>query len=186
MPPAGPPVSVLPGQNKDAAAFQQDELVCQQHAVAHTGYGDLTRSGAPGAAVSGANSGVAGTAAAGSGAGITNAAAVTPSPDAVGYLQCMAARGDTVQAEPAAYADGYGYGYSPDLYPYGYGYGYPYDYYDGGFAWGGGGYGGWHGGGFHHGGFGRGGFAQGGFGHGGFGGGHGGFGGGHGGGGGHR
>ena len=47
-PSPGLPVVVLPGTGKDLAAFHQDELICQQHAVAHTGYGGPTGSAAAG------------------------------------------------------------------------------------------------------------------------------------------
>ncbi|WP_428492862.1 hypothetical protein [Rhodopila sp.] len=196
---------VLPGPGKDQAAFGQDQAVCQQHAVAHTGYGTPAPPTAGAAAKPGA-------------------IAATGVPfDATGYLQCMASRGDTVQAQPSAYP----LGIYPDEYPYAYQYGYPYAYsygvpaepgypypfYDGalygglglGFGFGGGrffhgsfhhgfhhggfehhgfehhgfGHGGFEHGGFEHGGFGHGSFGHGGFGHGGFGHGgvgHGGFG----------
>ena len=47
VPPPPPTVTVVPGSGKDAAAFQQDELVCQQHAVAKTGYGNAMQSPTP-------------------------------------------------------------------------------------------------------------------------------------------
>jgi hypothetical protein len=91
--------------------------------------------------------GVAAGAPAGSGTTVTNTSrASTPEPpdktlpNQLGYIQCMAARGDTVRPGPSGYteaANWYGYAY-----PYPYGYGYPYGFYDGGFI-------GVFGGGFH-------------------------------------
>jgi hypothetical protein len=196
-PQPGPPVTVLPGKGRDLAAFQQDDAICQRHAVALTGYGDLAQPATPQAPVGTPPASTAyGTSpATPAGSGTATASASVPlatqPENETSYLQCMAARGDTVQPQAAAYPTyGYAYGYPDD-------YGYPYPLYDdgfyGGFGWGGwprhgrfGGHEEWHGGfahnGFGHGGFGHGGFGHGGFGHGGFG--HGG--GGHGGGGGHR
>jgi len=203
--PPGYPVAVLPGTGKDQAAFQQDVRVCQQHAVAHTGYTDSALSAPPDTPAGITPNGA--TQAAPLIPGNATANAVAPAGtqpfDAAGYLQCMAARGDTVQPQPYADAEAaYPYGSAyPDGYAYGYPYAaaYPYPFYDdgfyGGIGWGGFGNGHFHHGGFAHGGFAHGGFAHGGFAHGGFGGGfaHGGFGGGfghggggHGGGGGHR
>jgi hypothetical protein len=183
-PPPGPPVTVLPGIGKDLAAFQQDELICQQHEVAHTGYGSPAGSaatgsptGTPGSAanrVSG--NGTAGTTPVAGGTTAANTAVpVGTHPfDEVGYLQCMASRGDTVQLQPEGYpaaylyGDSYVYGYP---YAYAYDYGYPYGFYDPGFVgvfdFGRGFHHGFHHHGFHHGGFGHGGFGHGGFGHGG-------------------
>lgn len=181
---SGAAFSVLPGPGKDQAAFQQDMLVCQQHAVAHTGYNAPVPTAAAGAAANPVD---------------TVAPGGTQPFDATGYLQCMASRGDTVQAQPTAYAagiypDGYSYPYGyPYAYGYPTGYGLPGPFYDGGlygglglgFGFGGGRFGHErfehgrfeHGrfahGGFDHDGFGHGGFLHGGFGHGGFG--HGGF-----------
>jgi hypothetical protein len=101
--------------------------------------------------------------------------------NAVGYLQCMAARGDIVQSQPlyADAGDWYGYPYPPYFYDY------PYGLYGTGFigVFGGGGFhhghfhrafsdhggfhmaglhGGFHGGGFHGGGHGEGGHGGGG------------------------
>jgi hypothetical protein len=194
--PPGYPVTVLPGTGKNLAAFQQDQAVCEQHAVAHTGYGGPGQPGATNLPAGTASSPRNGASEGGpAGPGVTTANAAVPANaagpggnqpfDGVGYLQCMASRGDTVQPQPGAYgATAFGYGA-----PYGYAYGYPYDYgypypfYDdafyGGFGVVGGGFA--HRGFFHrgfvHGGFGHGGFGHGGFGHGGFG--HGGGGGGH-------
>jgi hypothetical protein len=109
-PPPGPPVSVLPGADKDLAAFQRDELICQQYAAAHTGYGSPAGStatgsptGAPGSAankVSGNGTGRA-TPVAGSTTAANAAVPVRTQPfDEAGYLQCMALRGDTVQPQP--------------------------------------------------------------------------------------
>jgi hypothetical protein len=160
------PASVVPGKGKDLAAFQQDDAVCRHHALAHTGYASL-----PPPAASGAASGLgAKTSAAGTGPNTEQSEA--DGGDEVGYLQCMAARGDTVQVQP-----GYAEAVSPYFYaaPYGYpyGYGYPFgfgDFYGGvdlGFGYGGGRYRGWHGGHWGHGGFAHAGGGHGGGGHGG-------------------
>lgn len=182
-PPPGPSLAVLPGTGKDLAAFQQDDMICQQHAVARTGYGSPA-----GAAEAGSPAGTAGSAANGASgketAGVTPVAAGTTAANAAvpvgtqpfdeaGYLQCMASRGDTVQPQPAGYAAAYPYGDSYTYafgYPYGYtyDYGYPFGLYNPGFV---GVFGFGHG--FHHGfdhhGFAHGEFAHGGFAHGGFG-----------------
>jgi hypothetical protein len=140
---------VTPGKDKTEAAFQQDEAICRQHAIAHTGYGDLSTP-----------------------APATQAdAAVTPTePSAdVAYLQCMAARGDTVQmAAIPAYPSPYPYDPGPywagGPYPYAYpGYGlafggpvvHPFFFHHGffphgDFHHGGSFHGGFHGGGHHH------------------------------------
>jgi hypothetical protein len=124
--PPGPPIAVLPGTGKDLAAFQQDELICQQHAVAHTGYGSPAGSAATGRPES-AENGASLNATAGAApvaAGTTAANATVPvgaQPfDEAGYQQCMASRGDIVQPQPA--------GYAAAAYRYGYLYPYPYDY----------------------------------------------------------
>ncbi len=166
-PPPAPLFVVSPGTGRDQAAFQQDSAVCQQHAANRTGYG-----GAPVPPP---------TSSATAPAGQTAGAWIASEDQA--FLQCMAARGDSVAVAPGDYAaayPGYDYGFA---YPYGYFDTYP--VYVGGFF--GGGYGGWRYGGWHyhgwggHGGWGHGGWGHGGWGHGGWG--HGGF--GHAGGGGH-
>ena len=182
-PPPGPMGVVAPGKDKSQAAFQQDQSVCQQHAVAQTGYGNASQNPADHLPPDGTLPG--------SGGGSASAAVPsgTAPPGEVSYLQCMAARGNIVQlASAGGYYDGYSYPY-----PYPYGYGYPYygglitgwgwgGWYGWGWRHGGWGYGYWGRGGWGHGGWGRGGWGHGGWGHGGWG--HGGW--GHGGGGGHR
>jgi hypothetical protein len=150
-----PAVIVIPGSGEDFAAFRQDDTICRRHAVGKTGYGDLAPPGrqeSANAAISGTPGGVGTTgsvdttagvgtpAGAPTGSGTTGAkasatAALEPPdetiPDQLGYLQCMAARGDTVRPEPSGYTEAvnwYGYDYA---YPYPYGY--PYGFYDGGF-----------------------------------------------------
>jgi hypothetical protein len=183
--PSGPVVIVVPGSGKNFEAFQQDDTICRRHVAANTGYGDLAlphtqgsnavptgATGEAGTAWAAGTTGGVGTAAgapAGSGTTATNASgASTPEPpdetipNQSGYLQCMAARGDTVRPEPTGYAETanwYGYAYPYDAYPYGYGY--PYGFYDVGFI-------GVFGGGFHDRGFHRGFFHGGGFHSGGF------------------
>jgi hypothetical protein len=196
-PPPGPMGVVAPGKDKSQAAFQQDQSICQQHAVAQTGYGDASQYPAnpvpANAMPPGSGDGSANGTAPGSGGG--SASARVPSgiepPGEMSYLQCMAARGDIVQlTSMGGYYDGYGYPYP---YPYAYGYpyyGYGYPLYGGLVAGWGGWYGwGWRRGGWGHGYWGHGYWGHGGWGHGGWGhggwGGHGGFGHG-GGGGGHR
>jgi hypothetical protein len=190
---------VVPGSGKDFAAFQQDDTICRRHVAVNTGYGDLAlphtqgSNAAPTGAtreagtawVTGKTGGVGTTAEAPADSGTTAAnasGAPTPEPpdetipNQSGYLQCMAARGDTVRQEPTGYAETanwHGYAYPYDAYPYGYGY--PYGFYDVGFigVFGGGFHdrgfhrrffhdGGFHRGFFHGGGFHRGGFHGGG------------------------
>ena len=205
VPPPGPAAVVVPGLGKDFAAFQQDDTICRRHAAANTGYGDLAPPHTQGSnAATGGTTGEAGTARAagttsgvgtpagapaGSGAiaaNVSSASAPEPPdetvPNQVEYLQCMAARGNTVSAEPTGYAEAanwYGYDYPYD-YSYPYPYSYPYGFYGGGFigVFGGGFHdrdfhrrffhdgglhrGFAHAGGFHHGGFHGGGFHGGG------------------------
>ncbi len=158
-------VTVVPGKDKDAAAFQQDDLICRRHALAHTGYGGPMQAGRR----------------IGSTAPVVEApvaAAAVPG-DEVGYMQCMAARGDTVLADRFVYPPlNEAYGGEPSF-PYEYpdSYGYPAGLYDGGF-YGAFGWGGWHrygwhsrghqGGWGHVGGWSHAGFSHSGVGHGGF------------------
>jgi hypothetical protein len=215
-PPPNPTAVIVPGPGKDAAAFQQDDVICRSHAAAGTGYGDLSQRPAvstptPGSAGTAPTPGtvaptVAPAAVPLAGTGAPQPAGATPSAlpgaevamannpaassteppevtgsNAVGYLQCMAARGDIVQSQPlyADAGDWYGYPYPPYFYDY------PYGFYGAGsigvFAVGGfhhghfhraffnhGGFhmaglhGGFHGGGFHGGGHGGGGHGGGG------------------------
>jgi|SRR5271165_977686 len=143
----GPPFVVVPGAGKDQVAFQQDSQICQQHAMAQTGYGAPAQASVPGAPAGSVGS---------AGTGLASADA--------SFLQCMAARGDTVVPAPTNYAAGYpGYPYG---YAYPYGLSYPYPFYLGGF-FGGIGYGGWGHHGWGYGGRGHGGWGHGGWGHGG-------------------
>ena len=149
-PPPGPTAIVVPGSGKDFAAFQQDDAVCRRHAASHTGYGDLRPPHAEGShAVINSpteEAGAAGGVGTPTDSGATSAHAPGTSapeppdetvPNQLGYLQCMAARGDTVRPEPAGYveaANWYGTAYPYDYcYPYPYGCGYPYDLYGVGF-----------------------------------------------------
>lgn len=156
-PPPGPTAIVVPGSGKDFAAFQQDDAVCRRGAASNTGYGDLAlpHTEVSNAAISGRarEAGAAARAPTGSGTTAANgpgASTLEPPdetvPNQLGYLQCMAARGDTVRPEPAGYveaANWNGYPYPYDYwYPYPYGYGYPYGFYGAGFI-------GVFGGGFH-------------------------------------
>jgi OmpA family protein len=166
-PPAGPTVMALPGQGKDFAAFQQDDMTCRQYAWAQTGGASPgvaasqsavgtavagTALGAAAGAAIGAASGAAGPGAAigaatgliaGTAIGANNASATYGSVQQaydVSYSQCMVAHGDSIQAPPVNYAGGYPYPYA---YPYpAYPYGYPSGFYAPsiafGFGWGGG------------------------------------------------
>lgn len=177
-PPAGPSVMALPGQGKDFATFQQDDMACRQYAAQQSGgvppgvaatnsaIGSAavgTALGAAAGAAIGAAAGAAGPGAAiGAGAGLLTGTAVGANNAAaayggtqglfdVSYTQCMTAHGNTVQPPPA-YA-GYAYPAYP-AYPYPYPYpAYPYGYYGPAFlapsvAIGFGGGWGWHGGGW--------------------------------------
>ncbi len=159
-PPPGPAGLITPGKDKTAAAFQLDQTICQQHALAHTGYGgpsQLTPSApAPTATAEPAPRPSAPTPASQVASAIGAAPAPAQPTDDVGFMQCMAARGDTVQAV----AVGYRYPYPPYPYPYyPYSYGYPYGYPGSTFFFGGFGFHdrffhrGFHGGRFHGGGF---------------------------------
>ncbi len=166
-PPPGPMGVVAPGKDKSQAAFQQDQSICQQHAVAQTGYGNASQNPADHLPADGTLPGSAG------GSASTPIPPGTAPPGELSYLQCMAARGDIVQATFAGgYYDGYSYPYP---YPYGYGYpyyGYGYPYYGGLIV----GWGGWYGWGWRNGGWGYGYWGRGGWGRGGWGYGHGGWG----------
>jgi hypothetical protein len=183
-PPPGPSVVILPGNGKDLAAFQQDDLICKGHALAHTGYAGPAPAVAGGAANDPPSAGSAGALHDGQGAGTAVTANATGNQylDGVGYVQCMAARGDVVQTQPngtpyQGYDAGYAYPYPyGDAYTYVYPNAYPFGYYGGGAFIGLGSGWGWYGRGhghWEHGGWGHGGFAHGGGGRGGFaGGGH--------------
>ena len=136
-----PAVSVLPGPGKDAVAFQQDEQVCQRHAMAHTGYADAVPAGA------------------------ASAANPPTQPSRRGRLRAVhgvAGRHGAGATHYAATSYGYAYGYP---YPYFYPYAAPYPFFGGGLyadwgwggwghgGWGHGGWHGWHGGGWHGGGW---------------------------------
>ncbi len=115
-PPPGPIGVVAPGKDKSQAAFQQDQTVCQQHAVAQTGYGNPSQNPADHLPADGTLPG------SGGGSAAAAVSSGTEPPGEVSYLQCMAARGDIVQlASTGGYYGGYSYAY-----PYPYGYGYPY------------------------------------------------------------
>ncbi len=168
----------LPGQGKNFASFQQDDIACRQYAAQQTGgvppdvaatnsaVGSAaigTALGAAAGAAIGAASGAAGPGAAiGAGAGLLAGSAFGANNAAVAYggvqqlydvsyTQCMTGHGDTVQPLPSAYA-GYpypAYPYPPYPAPYPF---YPYGYYGPAvlpsFAIGFGSGWGWHGGGW--------------------------------------
>lgn len=141
-PPPTPMLVVLPGTGRSLAAFQQDDAICYQHAVAHTGYQPVApAAGSAGNASDGnARSGNGASGPVGTSAGLGGATAIptagTPvhgsAPDEAAYAQCMASRGDTVKLQPQPYdSDAYDYGYPySSAYPYGitypYGLNYPY------------------------------------------------------------
>jgi hypothetical protein len=108
--PASNPVAMVsPGSDRTAAEFQQDQAVCQQHAAAQTGYG--TPAAPAPASLAGSPTGAA--------------AAPAQRTDDVSFMQCMAARGDSVQivamGDQGAYAPPYAYDYpGAGFYPYGF------------------------------------------------------------------
>lgn len=146
-PPRGPTVMALPSQGKTLATFQQEDGQCRNYAAATIGYlqpGQAGTGAAVGSAAAGALLGAAAGSAIGAAAGNAGAgAAVGGATGLVGgtavgannaaaseydlqaryniaYIQCMYARGDTVQnLPPGAY--GY-YDYISAGYPW---YGYP-------------------------------------------------------------
>ena len=158
-PPQGAPFLVLPGTGKDPAAFQQDDQICRQHAVAHTGYDAPSHDVVPGATGGAVIKATPGGESAPSlsptdETGAANIPSDASLPDELGYLQCMAARGNNVRQAPAG-DDGLA---GDAWYPYGFGYQGAYPVFFGGFygGWGWGGrHGdgwrgrGWHGGGWH-------------------------------------
>jgi hypothetical protein len=111
---ASPDVIVLPGNGKDQAAFQQDDQICRQHAVAYTGYEAVPP--LPPAATAAASDPTP---------PAVTAAAVTDSVpgDQVAYDQCMTSRGNVIQPirtayalPPAGYVQPYPFGYPPTVY----------------------------------------------------------------------
>jgi outer membrane lipoprotein SlyB len=178
-PPSGPSVMAMPGQGKSFEAFQGDDAACRQYAAQQTGIAPqdaATQSlvgsaalgtvlgAAAGAAIGAAAGNPAMGAAIGAGSGAVlgtgyGAGAAQYSASSVqyrydtGYVQCMSAKGESVQmptAQTAYAAPAYGY----PAYPYYPAYSYPYygpAYYGPafvgvGFGWRGGWRGGWHGG----------------------------------------
>jgi hypothetical protein len=152
-PPQGPSVVAMPGQGKDMATFQQDDMTCRQFAFSQTGGMSAAQAGnnaavgsavlgtalgagvgaalgavggaaGAGAAIGGATGLLAGSAI-GAGNAQASAAGIQQHYD-VAYAQCMAAHGNQVQL-PQAFASGYPYGAPPPYY----------------YGWGPGWYGGW-------------------------------------------
>ena len=147
-PPSGPSVLATPGNNKDFATFQQDEITCRNYAQSRIGpaspagvAGQSTVNGAvagtllgaaAGAAIGAATGNAGAGAAIGGGSGLLLGSSVGASNGAYaggdlqreydyGYIQCMTAKGDNVQmAAPGPY---YEPGYAP-------GYAVPGPYYD--------------------------------------------------------
>ena len=141
-PPSAPRVMALPGEGKDFALFQEDDILCRQYARGQSGgaYGaqDATNR-ALGATVAGTAAGaglgaalgsLSGQAGAGAAVGGVMGALVGGSSGAngaqasayglqqsydVSYTQCMYARGNSVQNPPGGYAAGGSGGYP---YPY--------------------------------------------------------------------
>jgi hypothetical protein len=150
-PPSGPGIAVMPGQNKDFTAFQQDDASCRQYAQGQIGItpGEAAQqsqvnsavvgtvlgaglgaaigaaAGNPGVgAAIGAGAGALTGTAAGANAGAVSGAAMQQRYD-VSYAQCMTAKGNNVPpVASAAYAPYPGYAYPPP-YPYPYAYAYP-------------------------------------------------------------
>lgn len=179
-PPSGPSVLAVPGPNKDLATFEQDEVTCRNYAQWRIGAqspggaaGQSTVNGAlagsllgaaAGAAIGAATGNVGAGAAIGGGSGLLLGSSIGASNGAYagydlqrlydfGYIQCMTAKGDTVQTaqDVPNWQPPYGYP-SQYYYPAPYGYGYPSPFvatfgFGGGYY--GGGYygrgGGWHG-----------------------------------------
>ena len=186
--PAPQAIVAFPGKDKSAAAFQQDEAICQQHAISHTGYGLPSEPAVPPADGDVATTMGGGAAAPSLGTtgatatGVVSAPATAGIPDEISYAQCMVARGNTVLPivkydEQYVYNPSGGFGYGSDYasaYPfygaglvggfgfYGFNGGHHHGYHNG--AYHGGGY---HGGGHHGGWGGHGGGGHGGSGHGG-------------------
>ena len=140
-PPTGPSVAVMPGPGKTLAQFQQDDFTCRGYAEQQIGGAQPAQAandsavnsavvgtglGAAAGALLGAAAGNAGVgAAAGAGAGLllgsaagaqnaqVSGAALQQRYD-LGYMQCMAANGESVPppqqaARPAYYAPAYAY-----------------------------------------------------------------------------
>jgi hypothetical protein len=172
-PPQGPSILTFPGTDKSAVAFQQDQSICQRHAISHSDYGLPSEPATQTPDGSAAANTAAGAAPAGADAESNKASApaVAEMPDELGYAQCMAARGNTVQLSPVflyneQYADAYpdGFGYGSGGYPFvggfgvfGFGSGHHHGFHNDGH----------HGGGYHGGWGGHGGPGHGGGGHGG-------------------
>jgi hypothetical protein len=147
-PPVGPSVAVMPGPGKTLAQFQQDDMTCRGYAQQQIGGAQPAQAandsavgsavvgtglGAAAGALLGAAAGNAGVgAAAGAGAGLLMGSAVGAQNAQisgeglqqrydVGYMQCMAANGESVpppqQAAQPVYAPAYAYP-APVYYPY--------------------------------------------------------------------
>jgi hypothetical protein len=144
-PPAGPSVLVLPAKDKTLEAFQLDDAACRQYAAAQIGYSSPSAAetastvngaalgtvlgAAAGAAIGAAAGNPAAGAAIGAGGGLLTGGAIgfdagQPSRISLqrrydmGYVQCMAAKGETVPTAAAGYP---AYAYYPDYaayYPY--------------------------------------------------------------------
>ena len=173
--PLGPTVAVMPAANKNFDQFAQEQTVCKGYAdqqvggqpqqannqavggavlgtVLGAGIG-AAAGGGVGAAIGAASGAALGT---GLGAGYSSAAGYGIQRQYnIAFAQCMAAHGNQVPTQQAAYnpprpypAYGYGYPYPYAGYYPGYaGWGYPGPYYGVSFGWGGGWggrWGGWH------------------------------------------
>ncbi len=153
--PVGPTVAVMPAANKNFDTFQQDQSVCTGYASQQVGgQAQAANNQAVGGAILGTALGAGLGAAAGGGVGAAIGAAsgavVGTGMGAgysggsgyqiqqrynIAYAQCMAAHGNKVPTQQAAYSPpapayypGYAYPYAPGYYPFGYygGYGYGY------------------------------------------------------------
>jgi hypothetical protein len=139
QPPTGPSVAVMPSDGKSLAEFNNEDITCRQYAAQQTGYASPTQAannaavgsavigtgvGAAAGALIGAAAGNPGAGAAiGAGAGLLTGASVGAGNAQVsaeelqhrydvGYLQCMASKGNKVpNPEVAEYN-------SPAYYPY--------------------------------------------------------------------
>jgi hypothetical protein len=144
VPPTGPSVMALPGAGKTIDKFQQEDVMCRNYAAAQIGYGSPAQAGvesgvntaalgtlvgAAAGALLGAAGGNAGAGAAlGAGGGLliggaSGAGAANVSSASLqwrydmGYLQCMAAHGNSVPNVVSPYAAYPGY-YYPAYPPY--------------------------------------------------------------------
>jgi uncharacterized protein YcfJ len=133
-PPRGPTIPVMPGPNKDFAAFRQDDAICRDYAFERTNGGAQSANnraitegilgtalgaglgaavgGGRGAAIGAASGAVVGTAV-GSNTSARSQGGLQREYD-ISYAQCMASKGNRVEDDPGyGYRRGYRYGGYP-------------------------------------------------------------------------